>query len=78
MPLPPYIKKRDNDPSRYQTVYAREPGSAAAPTAGLHFTPQLLQAVQDKGVLLEKVLLHVGPVSYTHLDVYKRQAVSLP
>lgn len=60
MPLPPYITKRLEDKERYQTVYAREQGSAAAPTAGLHFTPELLQALKDKGVIIEKVLLHVG------------------
>lgn len=60
MPLPPYITKRLEDRDRYQTVYAREQGSAAAPTAGLHFTPELLEALRAKGVIIEKVLLHVG------------------
>ena len=60
MPLPPYITKKLEDKDRYQTVYAREKGSAAAPTAGLHFTPELLKALQDKGVKVERVLLHVG------------------
>ncbi len=60
MPLPPYIHERLNDPERYQTVYARERGSAAAPTAGLHFTPALLDAVRAKGVTIAPVLLHVG------------------
>ncbi len=60
MPLPPYIHEKAEDPSRYQTVYAKEKGSAAAPTAGLHFTPELLERIQEKGVILEKVLLHVG------------------
>lgn len=60
MPLPPYIHERLNDPERYQTVYARERGSAAAPTAGLHFTPALLEAVRAKGVTIAPVLLHVG------------------
>ncbi|MDD3243820.1 MAG: tRNA preQ1(34) S-adenosylmethionine ribosyltransferase-isomerase QueA [Eubacteriales bacterium] len=60
MPLPPYIHEKLQDRERYQTVYAQRPGSAAAPTAGLHFTPQLLQQVQDKGVTLARVLLHVG------------------
>ena len=60
MPLPPYIKKPLQDQSRYQPVYARERGSAAAPTAGLHFTKRLLQELQDQGILIEKVLLHVG------------------
>ena len=60
MPLPPYITERLTDNSRYQTVYAREEGSAAAPTAGLHFTPELLQKVRDKGVAIAPVMLHVG------------------
>ncbi len=60
MPLPPYITERLADNSRYQTVYAREEGSAAAPTAGLHFTPELLQKVRDMGVAIAPVMLHVG------------------
>lgn len=60
MPLPPYIHERLSDPERYQTVYARERGSAAAPTAGLHFTPELLKQIEDKGVKVVRVLLHVG------------------
>ena len=60
MPLPPYITERLADNSRYQTVYAREEGSAAAPTAGLHFTPELLQRVRDMGVAIAPVMLHVG------------------
>lgn len=60
MPLPPYIHEKAEDPTRYQTVYAKEKGSAAAPTAGLHFTPELLEKIQQKGVILAKVLLHVG------------------
>lgn len=60
MPLPPYIKEKLKDKDRYQTVYARENGSAAAPTAGLHFTPELLKRLEDKGVRIERVLLHVG------------------
>lgn len=60
MPLPHYIHKRLSDGTRYQTVYARESGSSAAPTAGLHFTPELLQRIRDKGVEIVKVLLHVG------------------
>ena len=60
MPLPPYIHEKLNDPERYQTVYAREPGSAAAPTAGLHFTPRLLEELQIKGVKIAYVTLHVG------------------
>ncbi len=60
MPLPPYIKEKLADPSRYNTVYAKYDGSAAAPTAGLHFTPELLAALQAKGVKLAYVTLHVG------------------
>ena len=60
MPLPPYIKEELQDQERYQTVYSRVNGSAAAPTAGLHFTPELLQALRDKGVRLAYVTLHVG------------------
>ena len=59
-PLPPYIRQRLEDPERYQTVYAREPGSAAAPTAGLHFTPELLSSIRDAGVETAFVTLHVG------------------
>ncbi len=60
MPLPPYIHERLQDRERYQTVYAREEGSAAAPTAGLHFTPELLETIRQKGVDIVPVLLHVG------------------
>ena len=60
MPLPPYIKAELNDPERYQTVYSREVGSAAAPTAGLHFTKELLEEIQTMGVRLAYVTLHVG------------------
>ena len=60
MPLPPYIHERLNDPERYQTVYARERGSAAAPTAGLHFTPELLKEIEARGIRVVRVLLHVG------------------
>lgn len=60
VPLPPYIKKRLDDPARYQTVYATERGSAAAPTAGLHFTPELLQLLTERGVQVVRVILHVG------------------
>ena len=60
MPLPPYIKEKLNDPERYQTVYSRDPGSAAAPTAGLHFTKELLRALSEKGVEQAFVTLHVG------------------
>ena len=60
MPLPPYITQRLEDKSRYQTVYSKIDGSAAAPTAGLHFTSGLLQKIENKGVQIAKVLLHVG------------------
>ncbi|MDD2432976.1 MAG: tRNA preQ1(34) S-adenosylmethionine ribosyltransferase-isomerase QueA [Clostridia bacterium] len=60
MPLPPYIKKSLANPERYQTVYAQEPGSAAAPTAGLHFTPSLIKALQEQGIEWVEILLHVG------------------
>ncbi|MBK7452362.1 MAG: tRNA preQ1(34) S-adenosylmethionine ribosyltransferase-isomerase QueA, partial [Anaerolineales bacterium] len=57
---PPYIHEKLNDPERYQTVYSRDVGSAAAPTAGLHFTPQLLDELKAKGVKIAYVTLHVG------------------
>jgi S-adenosylmethionine:tRNA ribosyltransferase-isomerase len=60
MPLPPYIHERLQDPERYQTVYAEQAGSAAAPTAGLHFTPRLMKSLQAKGIGLVKLILHVG------------------
>ena len=60
MPLPPYITKQLEDQSQYQTVYAKELGSAAAPTAGLHFTPELLDTIRAKGVKIVEVTLHVG------------------
>lgn len=60
MPLPPYITHQLEDKNRYQTVYAKHTGSAAAPTAGLHFTPKLLEQIEEKGVDIAKVTLHVG------------------
>jgi len=60
VPLPPYIHEKLRDPERYQTVYARKPGSAAAPTAGLHFMPRLLEELQAQGVKIAYVTLHVG------------------
>ena len=73
MPLPPYITERLDDKERYQTVYAVTRGSAAAPTAGLHFTPELLEAIEKKGVKIVDVLLHVGlgtfrPVSEENIE----------
>ncbi|RME05545.1 MAG: tRNA preQ1(34) S-adenosylmethionine ribosyltransferase-isomerase QueA [Anaerolineae bacterium] len=59
-PLPPYIHEPLRDPERYQTVFAREPGSAAAPTAGLHFTPELMAALRSQGIRFAEVTLHVG------------------
>lgn len=67
-PLPPYIHEKLDDPRRYQTVYARDPGSAAAPTAGLHFTPQLLQRIQALGVRVAFVTLHVGLDTFKPID----------
>lgn len=60
MPLPPYIKEKLNDKERYQTVYSKELGSAAAPTAGLHFTPEILEKISNKGIKIAYVTLHVG------------------
>jgi len=60
VPLPPYIRRQLDDPERYQTVYAREPGSAAAPTAGLHFTPELIEKLDHFGVAFARLILHVG------------------
>lgn len=76
MPLPPYIKEKLDDPEMYQTVYSREVGSAAAPTAGLHFTKELLQKIEEKGVKLVYLTLHVGlgtfrPVSVTNVEDHK-------
>jgi len=69
MPLPPYIKERLEDPDRYQTVYAKENGSAAAPTAGLHFTPELLEQIAAKGVKLVYLTLHVGLGTFRPVSV---------
>jgi len=60
MPLPPYIKKDLDEPERYQTVYAKKRGSVAAPTAGLHFTPELMEEIKNKGVQIKYITLHVG------------------
>ena len=60
MPLPPYIKEKLKDKERYQTIYSKQLGSSAAPTAGLHFTPEILQKLKDKGVIIVEVMLHVG------------------
>lgn len=76
MPLPPYIKEHLDDQERYQTVYAKENGSAAAPTAGLHFTPELMKKIEDKGVHIVYLTLHVGlgtfrPVSVSNLEEHE-------
>ena len=76
MPLPPYIHEKLADQSRYQTVYAKEIGSAAAPTAGLHFTEELLKKIKDKGITICYVTLHVGlgtfrPVNVENVNEHK-------
>ena len=76
MPLPPYIQEQYKDKDRYQTVYNKITGSSAAPTAGLHFTKELMQKIKDKGVEVVEVLLHVGlgtfrPVSETNIKNHK-------
>lgn len=73
MPLPPYIKEKLEDKERYQTVYSKIEGSAAAPTAGLHFTNELLEDIKDKGVKTAYLTLHVGlgtfrPVSVENVE----------
>jgi S-adenosylmethionine:tRNA ribosyltransferase-isomerase len=68
MPLPPYISDRSAPPERYQTIYARPPGSAAAPTAGLHFTPELLDALEADGIRRATVTLHVGLDTFRPLE----------
>src|SRR5699024_6455235 len=69
MPLPPYIKERLEDPERYQTVYAKENGSAAAPTAGLHFMKELVEEIAAKGVELVYLTLHVGLGTFRPVSV---------
>ncbi len=69
MPLPPYIHEKLEDNNRYQTVYAKNIGSAAAPTAGLHFTPELLKKIQDMGVIITYVTLHVGLGTFRPVEV---------
>ena len=64
LPLPPYIRRELRDPDRYQTVYAAHEGSVAAPTAGLHFTPELLAALEARGVTVARLTLHVGPGTF--------------
>lgn len=79
MPLPPYIKKQPEDPKRYQTVYAKNPGSVAAPTAGLHFTSELLSLIREKGINIVSLLLHVGlgtfrPVKVENIEEHHMHA----
>ncbi|MEC0241350.1 tRNA preQ1(34) S-adenosylmethionine ribosyltransferase-isomerase QueA [Paenibacillus dokdonensis] len=69
MPLPPYIKEKLNDKERYQTVYSRHEGSAAAPTAGLHFTKELLEEIRNKGVTIAYLTLHVGLGTFRPMSV---------
>lgn len=76
MPLPPYIHEKLTDPNRYQTVYAAHTGSAAAPTAGLHFTPELMDSLKVRGITFTPVTLHVGldtfaPVTEEHAEEHK-------
>ena len=71
LPLPPYIDRADGplDRERYQTVYAKEPGSVAAPTAGLHFTAGLLDRIRERGVAVHEIMLHVGPGTFARVHV---------
>ena len=69
MPLPPYIHEKLKDKDRYQTVYAKEIGSAAAPTAGLHFTNELLDKIKEKGIIIEEITLHVGLGTFRPVEV---------
>ena len=69
MPLPPYIHEKLKDKDRYQTVYAKNIGSAAAPTAGLHFTKELLKSIEDKGIIIKYVTLHVGLGTFRPVEV---------
>ena len=76
IPLPPYITEYDGDPERYQTVYSRIEGSAAAPTAGLHFTPRLLKQMKQLGILFDTITLHVGldtfkPITSQHIEDHR-------
>jgi S-adenosylmethionine:tRNA ribosyltransferase-isomerase len=79
MPLPPYIRRDDaeQDRDRYQTVFSREPGSVAAPTAGLHFTPQTLEALAARGIEVARITLHVGLGTFAPLRVDRLDEVKL-
>ncbi|MBI2059424.1 MAG: tRNA preQ1(34) S-adenosylmethionine ribosyltransferase-isomerase QueA [Nitrospirae bacterium] len=84
MPVPPYIRRKAGDPrlavdrDRYQTVYAKEEGSVAAPTAGLHLTPELLDRLRAVGVTLARVTLSVGPATFMSLDDLEEDSATLP
>jgi S-adenosylmethionine:tRNA ribosyltransferase-isomerase len=80
VPLPPYVRRPDRpeDRERYQTIYAREPGSIAAPTAGLHFTPALLERLRARGVQTAEVVLHVGPGTFRPVSVPQVEDHRLP
>ncbi len=71
LPLPPYIKRPLGEPDQYQTIYAREEGSVAAPTAGLHFTPELLDSIKGKGIKLGRVVLHIGYDTFRPVETEK-------
>lgn len=76
LPTPPYVRKRLSEPGRYQTVYARQDGSIAAPTAGLHFTPRVFDALSNRGIAVERLTLHVGlgtfqPVKTERVDAHR-------
>ncbi len=79
MPLPPYIHRDDNpeDRDRYQTVFSRQPGSAAAPTAGLHFTPEILAQLKQRGIQIESVTLHVGLGTFQPVRVENLEEIRL-
>jgi S-adenosylmethionine:tRNA ribosyltransferase-isomerase len=67
-PLPPYIKKQVDNPEKYQTIFSKNEGSIAAPTAGMHFTPEMMQKIKDKGVKIAYVTLHIGPGTFMHVS----------
>ena len=79
MPLPPYIHRPDDsgDRKRYQTVFAQQPGSAAAPTAGLHFTPEVLEQIRARGVIVSFVTLHVGLGTFQPIRVERVEEIRL-
>lgn len=77
LPIPPYIKQYKGDPNRYQTVYSGTPGSIAAPTAGLHFTPTLLDQLADSGIQIQFVTLHVGPGTFMKVQEEDMDSLTL-